>query len=402
MEDVKHAFDSFALEYDTQRDHVIPELQQFYGAAAWAAESPRQPPRILDIGAGTGMMSGLLLQKFPAATIVLMDFSERMLDVARQRFAGQPGVEVQGRRLPERGPRGACTTSSSRRSRSTTWNPGRSRGCSSGSTRRSCREGSSSTPTRRTARRRTSPGGTSSTGTSTSRPARWRTTSTRGSRNAGTISTKTTRSPPSSGGSARPVFTTSTWCTGTGPSSSPRRRSRAGPSPPCRAGGRGGAGHTSSSRTRRAVLERYGEQGRRACCSSGRGPGERGRPTVRPQLPRGRIGAGMVALEAFGGRLDGLPEPGTSWRAMAAHIRCLRAFPKEESDPPLCCSGLPVLLCSLVPGPSRSLDANEAAEQQPYSCDGVEERGPRGVPVVIEVQKSPQLEMRKIPRATPP
>ena len=93
MEDVKHAFDSFALEYDTQRDHVIPELQQFYGAAAWAAESPRNPPRILDIGAGTGMMSGLLLQKFPAATIVLMDFSERMLDVARQRFAGQPGVE---------------------------------------------------------------------------------------------------------------------------------------------------------------------------------------------------------------------------------------------------------------------------------------------------------------------
>ena len=47
---------------------------------------------------------------------------------------------------------------------------------------------------------------------------------------AGTSSTRTTRSPPSSGGSARPVFTTSTWCTGTGPSSSPRRRSRAGPS----------------------------------------------------------------------------------------------------------------------------------------------------------------------------
>jgi len=93
MEDVRHAFDSFALEYDAQRDHVIPELPQFYGAAAWAAESPRHPPRILDIGAGTGTMSGLLLQKYPAATIVLMDFSERMLDVARQRFAGQPGIE---------------------------------------------------------------------------------------------------------------------------------------------------------------------------------------------------------------------------------------------------------------------------------------------------------------------
>ena len=40
MEDVRHAFDSFALEYDTQRDHVIPELQQFYGAAA-GRPSPR-------------------------------------------------------------------------------------------------------------------------------------------------------------------------------------------------------------------------------------------------------------------------------------------------------------------------------------------------------------------------
>lgn len=178
-------------------------------------------------------MSGLLLQKFPAATIVLVDFSERMLDVARQRFAEQPGIEyrVGDYRSADRGGR---TTSSSRRSRSTTWNPGRGRGCSSGSTRRSYRKASSSTPTRRTARRRTSPGGTSSTGTSTSRPARWRGTSTRGSKNTATGSTGTTRSPTSSGGSARPVFTTSTWCTGTGPSSSPWRRSRGDCLPPDR------------------------------------------------------------------------------------------------------------------------------------------------------------------------
>lgn len=46
MEDAKHAFDAFALEYDAQRDHVIPESRQFYGAAVWAAESPRQPPPV--------------------------------------------------------------------------------------------------------------------------------------------------------------------------------------------------------------------------------------------------------------------------------------------------------------------------------------------------------------------
>ncbi len=227
MEDVRHAFDSFALEYDAQRDHVIPEFQQFYGAAAWAAESPRHPPRILDIGAGTGTMSGLLLQKYPAATIVLMDFSEKMLDVARQRFAGQPGVEVQGRRLPERGPRGAV-----RHHRLGALDPPpgtRGEVAAVRADLRGARAGRDLRQRRPGGRRDAvlHPASTRGTGTSTSPPARCRTTSTRGSRHAGTGSIRTTRSPTSSGGSGRPVFTTSTWCTGTGPSSSPRRRSRA-------------------------------------------------------------------------------------------------------------------------------------------------------------------------------
>lgn len=93
MEQVKKAFDSFAQEYDTQREYVIPELQQFYTMAVWAAESAHHPPKILDIGAGTGLMSAFLLQKFPDAHITLMDFSENMLEVARQRFAGRKNIQ---------------------------------------------------------------------------------------------------------------------------------------------------------------------------------------------------------------------------------------------------------------------------------------------------------------------
>ena len=92
MEHVKKAFDGFAQEYDAQREFVIPELRQFYGTAVWAAESVQHSPAILDIGAGTGLLSAFLLKKFPDAGITLMDFSENMLDVARQRFAGNKNI----------------------------------------------------------------------------------------------------------------------------------------------------------------------------------------------------------------------------------------------------------------------------------------------------------------------
>ena len=93
MEHVRKAFDEFAQEYDTQREYVIPELMQFYSTAVWAADSPNHPPSILDIGAGTGLMSAFLLQKFPDAHITLMDFSDNMLDVARQRFMGNKKIQ---------------------------------------------------------------------------------------------------------------------------------------------------------------------------------------------------------------------------------------------------------------------------------------------------------------------
>jgi len=92
MEHIKNAFDNIAAEYDSQRQYVIPEMDEYYGAAVWAAESPEQSPAILDIGAGTGLLSALMLQKFPGATLTLMDISENMLAVARQRFSGRKNI----------------------------------------------------------------------------------------------------------------------------------------------------------------------------------------------------------------------------------------------------------------------------------------------------------------------
>ena len=88
MEHIRKAFDAVATKYDAQREYVIPEMRQFYSALVWAAESPSASPAILDVGAGTGLLSALLLEKYPGATITLLDISEKMLAIARERFSG--------------------------------------------------------------------------------------------------------------------------------------------------------------------------------------------------------------------------------------------------------------------------------------------------------------------------
>jgi tRNA (cmo5U34)-methyltransferase len=92
MEHIRKAFDAVATGYDAQREYVIPDLRQFYSAAVWAAESPSASPAILDVGAGTGLLSALLLSKYPASTLTLLDISEKMLAVARERFSGCKNV----------------------------------------------------------------------------------------------------------------------------------------------------------------------------------------------------------------------------------------------------------------------------------------------------------------------
>ena len=92
MHRVKETFNAIASRYDEQREWIIPDLGRFYGSAVWAASLPKKRPAILDIGAGTGLLSELLCEAYPDATITLMDISEKMIEVARKRFAGREGV----------------------------------------------------------------------------------------------------------------------------------------------------------------------------------------------------------------------------------------------------------------------------------------------------------------------
>jgi tRNA (cmo5U34)-methyltransferase len=81
-------FDLTAATYDRDRAKLIPGNDRFY---AWAINllpdaALGQAMRILDLGAGSGILTGLLRQRFPAAHIHLIDFSYPMLELAKQRL----------------------------------------------------------------------------------------------------------------------------------------------------------------------------------------------------------------------------------------------------------------------------------------------------------------------------
>ncbi|WBB98691.1 MULTISPECIES: class I SAM-dependent methyltransferase [unclassified Solwaraspora] len=85
--------------YDALRRQLIPSFDLLYGSASSAVQmSVPSRPQILDLGAGTGLLSAALLARIPDATITLIDHSERMLAQARQRFDGdgRASFAVQG------------------------------------------------------------------------------------------------------------------------------------------------------------------------------------------------------------------------------------------------------------------------------------------------------------------
>ncbi|CAG7636679.1 class I SAM-dependent methyltransferase [Paenibacillus allorhizosphaerae] len=89
---VKKLFDAIAGEYDRQRKQLIPCFDDFYGMALSLVETDNTAPRILDLGAGTGLFSGMVLQKYPNAKLTLMDVSDQMLEGARRRFAQNDSI----------------------------------------------------------------------------------------------------------------------------------------------------------------------------------------------------------------------------------------------------------------------------------------------------------------------
>jgi tRNA (cmo5U34)-methyltransferase len=90
---VEALFDQGADRYDHQRRKVIPCFTDFYQTALDLVPcTSSQSFRFLDLGAGTGLLSEFIVKTFPNAVATLMDFSEKMLVKAKQRFSSNKSV----------------------------------------------------------------------------------------------------------------------------------------------------------------------------------------------------------------------------------------------------------------------------------------------------------------------
>lgn len=89
--DIKTLFNQAAQIYDQTRRRYIPCFDPFYGTVLELIPYPSDAAlHILDLGAGTGLLTALLAAALPNARFTLVDISEEMLARARTRFAAEP------------------------------------------------------------------------------------------------------------------------------------------------------------------------------------------------------------------------------------------------------------------------------------------------------------------------
>lgn len=94
--DIQTQFNIIADEYDGNRKKFIPCFDEYYNSTTrFIASNIPQPKRVLDLGAGTGLLSYFWFQQFPQSEYVLVDIAAEMLNIARKRFESANNVSYQ-------------------------------------------------------------------------------------------------------------------------------------------------------------------------------------------------------------------------------------------------------------------------------------------------------------------
>jgi len=86
---VKEQFDLIAKQYDVQRRKFIPCFDDYYVRSVSLLKAYANAfNKVVDLGAGSGLLTKEIYSLYPNAQYVLIDLSEDMLDVAKKRFEG--------------------------------------------------------------------------------------------------------------------------------------------------------------------------------------------------------------------------------------------------------------------------------------------------------------------------
>lgn len=90
---IQTVFDKFATDYDESRKKLIPCFDDFYQTAIETIPfDDKEAIDVLDLGAGTGLMAGLVATRYTRATITLMDIAGKMLEEAKKRLENHPNT----------------------------------------------------------------------------------------------------------------------------------------------------------------------------------------------------------------------------------------------------------------------------------------------------------------------
>ena len=86
---IKEQFNYIAEKYDNQRKYFIPCFDDFYTRSVSLLKYYNiNFMNIVDLGAGTGLLTKIIYEMYPNANYTLIDISEDMLKIAKERFNG--------------------------------------------------------------------------------------------------------------------------------------------------------------------------------------------------------------------------------------------------------------------------------------------------------------------------
>jgi ubiquinone/menaquinone biosynthesis C-methylase UbiE len=89
-------FNNVAEKYDNQRRVFIPHMDDYYGIVkSYLQYRKFSVKSVLDLGAGTGLLTKYVLEVFPEASYRLIDVAVKMLDIAKSRFINYPDIKYE-------------------------------------------------------------------------------------------------------------------------------------------------------------------------------------------------------------------------------------------------------------------------------------------------------------------
>lgn len=93
---IKEQFNLVADEYDQNRKKFIPCFEDFYiNTTDLILSNIAEPKQVIDLGAGTGLLTYFWYQNCPNSKYMLIDIADEMLSVAQKRFQGIENISYQ-------------------------------------------------------------------------------------------------------------------------------------------------------------------------------------------------------------------------------------------------------------------------------------------------------------------